>query len=191
MTLLRRAPREVYRVYSEDEFFECAAADEPPAATATGIERRRRDLGAAALLASIGAVGGLVAIASLTPAMRSGRGRGGLLAATGSFAASRLQGRRVWRQPAEHARPQPASASSRPAALAVTRASGPVGRARARIAPRSHDVVAHEPTAPILAASAESSQLAAVDRAAVSASTAAGPAASPPRGGASEFGFER
>jgi hypothetical protein len=118
MTLMRRAPREVYRVFSEEEFFERAAADEPQAQAAAGAEHRLRVLGAGTLLAVVGTVGGLVAIAALTPAMRSGRRTGGLLTATGSFAASRVHATRLWREP--FARPRSRKRSSRPTARALT-----------------------------------------------------------------------
>jgi hypothetical protein len=180
----------VYRVYGEDEFFECAAAVEPSQATATGIERRLTVLGAGTLLAAIGAVGGLFAIASLTPAMRSGRRPGGLLAATGSFAASRLQGAHLWRPPADVWSPS-RSASLRPDASGSTRAlqHAAVRNAMAR---RSRDLAAHEHTTPrTLSNSSEISRVAGVDRAVDSASTRVGSVASPPYGGGSEFGFER
>jgi hypothetical protein len=102
MTLLRRAPREVYRVYAEDEFFASQATDETFAESSPGADRRLLRLaGGAMLLAAIGAVGGLVAITSVSSAPRVGRRRGsGLLAAAGLRGSSPLAGARVWQQPA-------------------------------------------------------------------------------------------
>jgi hypothetical protein len=102
MTLLRRAPREVYRVYAEDEFFASQAADETFAESSPGADRRLLRLaGGAMLLAAVGAVAGLVAITSLSSAPRVGRRRGsGLLAAAGLRGSSPLAGARVWQQPA-------------------------------------------------------------------------------------------
>jgi hypothetical protein len=101
MTLLRRAPREVYRVYAEDEFFASQVADETFAVPSRGADRRLLRLaGGAMLLAAVGAVGGLVAITSLSSAPRVGRRRGsGLLAAAGLRGSSPLAGARVWQQP--------------------------------------------------------------------------------------------
>jgi hypothetical protein len=191
MMLLRREPREVYRVYSEDEFFECAAADEPSVATATGAERRHRAAGVTMLLAAVGAVGGLIAIASLTPAARSGRRTGGLLAAARPSAASRLQSALVWRQSANAAGLRPRSAPPRqmPRAHRSRRVTAP---ARGTVAARSHNRVARVPAVPILAPAQQRLQVvAAAGRVEVATSAPVGRNPSPSRSGASEFGFER
>jgi hypothetical protein len=100
MTLLRRAPREVYRVYSEEEFFACVDHDERFAPTAAAGERRmHRVAGVTVLLAATGAVGGLIAITSLSPGAGARRRAGaGLLAATRSFMHSQTARAHVWRE---------------------------------------------------------------------------------------------
>jgi hypothetical protein len=81
MTLLRRAPREVYRVYSEAEFFDGAAAGLELFTSANapgGAERRLRRLAGAAMLAgAVGTMGGAVVLASSRPTRSSGRRAGG------------------------------------------------------------------------------------------------------------------
>jgi hypothetical protein len=76
MTLLRRAPREVYRVYGEAEFLADPLCDErmrkPDAAA--GARRLNRIAGATVLVAAAGAVGGLIAWTS-TPSIASNRRR--------------------------------------------------------------------------------------------------------------------
>jgi hypothetical protein len=76
MTLLRRAPREVYRVYGEDEFLADPLCDERmrklPAAA--GARRLTRIAGATILVAAAGAVGGLIASTS-TPSIAGNRRR--------------------------------------------------------------------------------------------------------------------
>ena len=66
MTLLRRAPREVYRVYTEDEFLADASCEElfPTSGRAAGSRRLSRLAGTTLLLAAAGAVGGLVVLTS-------------------------------------------------------------------------------------------------------------------------------
>jgi len=187
MTLLRRAPREVYRVYGEEEFFACAGGDERLEVAASGMgERRRlqRVAGAAMLLAAVGAVGGLIAITSLSPVAGDGRRVGaGLLAATGSLVASPAARAHVWRERAGSDGPRHRSVRDRQA----DRRSAPDPRAdRARSvrragAPHMMAAVAlRQPSAPIEAAAPAS-----VARLTARAS------AGPQRSGQSEFGFER
>jgi hypothetical protein len=86
MSLLQRTPREVYRVFDEDEFL-VRGADQlgnhsaPPVAA----ERRlRRILGATVLVAAAGAIGGLLAVAGvLSVSGPRRRTRVRLFAATG------------------------------------------------------------------------------------------------------------
>ncbi len=66
--LLRRAPREVYRVYGEEEFFATAADERSEPTDGAGEQRLQRVAGATVLLAAAGAVGGLIAITSLSTA---------------------------------------------------------------------------------------------------------------------------
>jgi hypothetical protein len=104
MTLLRRAPREVYRVYDEEEFFARADRDECFGSTgASGEPRLRRVAGVTVLLAAAGAVGGLIAITSLSAATGARRRVGARrLATTGPPASARAASARaaaahVWR----------------------------------------------------------------------------------------------
>jgi hypothetical protein len=74
VTLLRRASREVYRVYSETEFFDGAADIELLAPSRAGGEWRLRRLAGAAVL--VGAMGGTVVLASSHPTRSPGRRAG-------------------------------------------------------------------------------------------------------------------
>jgi hypothetical protein len=79
MTLLRRAPREVYRVYSEAEFFDGPAGTElfaPTRGSRAGERRLRRLAGAAMLAGAVGAIGGAVVLAGSRPARGSARRAG-------------------------------------------------------------------------------------------------------------------
>ncbi len=100
MTLPRRAPREVYRVYDEDEFLAAAGHEqawEAPAATA-GAGRARRLVSAAMLFGAVGAVGGLIALNGLAPPTGTGRRiGGGLRAAAGLLISSGFSHARIWR----------------------------------------------------------------------------------------------
>ncbi len=96
MTLLRRAPREVYRVYTEDEFFaedEFLDGSEDEEVAGRGLlsmadrseigqpaaagRRTRRFTGAAALAGAVGAMGGAVIMNGLPSARSQGRQTGG------------------------------------------------------------------------------------------------------------------
>ncbi|HYB24114.1 MAG TPA: hypothetical protein VED41_09975 [Solirubrobacteraceae bacterium] len=101
MTLLRRAPREVYRVYDEEEFWQLhAAAAEGEcvhagASTAAGQTLRRLAV-STVLLAVIGIVGVLSAIARAPSASRGGRRAGSrLLASTAPLVSAHAH---IWRQ---------------------------------------------------------------------------------------------
>jgi hypothetical protein len=93
MTLLRRAPREVYRVYSEDEFFAAAAPDEDQGTAShpnSAGHQLQRIAGVTILLAVVGVVGGIVAITSVSRvAGARRRGIGRLSAASGSSGRAR------------------------------------------------------------------------------------------------------
>lgn len=67
MTLIRRAPREVYRVYAEHEFLADALCDEPLRTRGEAAGRRRLHgvAGATVLIATAGALGGVLALESL------------------------------------------------------------------------------------------------------------------------------
>ncbi len=96
MTLLRRAPREIYRVYSEEEYLDGAGTGLPiaaewqvdgsspvpePARQVVTGHRLRRAAGVAMLAGAVGAVGGLVCL-NLARAHGGVAGRGSLVAAT-------------------------------------------------------------------------------------------------------------
>src|SRR5580692_272813 len=96
MTLLRRAPREVYRVYSEAEFFDGPADTElftPTHASGAGERRLRRLAGAAMLAGAVGTMGGAVVLAGSRPARGSGRraGNGGAQALARARLVTRVQ----------------------------------------------------------------------------------------------------
>jgi hypothetical protein len=98
MTLLRRAPREVYRVYGEEEFLEGADHAEalqtlaragqggravlPPAVSGAGERRLRRVVGATLLVGAVGVVGALTAVSGLLSGRGTGRRFGGSLRAS-------------------------------------------------------------------------------------------------------------
>lgn len=199
MRLPRRAPREVYRVYDEDEFFARADHDErllEPSASGIGERRLRRVAGATALLAVSGAVLGLVAIAGL-PAPSGTRRRAGtnLLAATGSIAASRASLGQPRREPATSAasgrQSVRESASSR-ARVPVRRASpspSPSVRARAAEPPRRTLASAQQTTVIAMSPRGAASEAAASPSQPLR--TMASAAAAQQRSGQAEFGFER
>jgi hypothetical protein len=87
VTMLRRAPREVYRVYDEEEFLADAPYDERADASHVGAgePRLKRLATVTLLLAAVGALGGLVVLAGASSVAR-GRRRG----ARTSAAAARL-----------------------------------------------------------------------------------------------------
>jgi hypothetical protein len=114
MTLLRRAPREVYRVYGEQEFLEGADHAEalPPLARACedrranarsaapggGGRHLRRVTGTALLVGAVGAVGAVTAASGLL----SGRGPGRRIgesrrASLGPLVASHVSRAPIWR----------------------------------------------------------------------------------------------
>jgi hypothetical protein len=76
MSLLRRTPREVYRLYAEDEYLAGAtweSSAEPASTTGASDLRRRRALSAAILLGAMGAVGSLLALNSISQPRAAGR----------------------------------------------------------------------------------------------------------------------
>ncbi len=140
MTLLRRAPREVYRVYAEDEFSRERRAEPLDGCEPTGTrERDRAVVGAAdaaahgasmVLLASVGAVGGLVAIAGGAPVSHARRRAvASLLARRRSRASSTAAGAHRWREslrshaPDRVPRSEPRGAAWRAACAPSTRAA--------------------------------------------------------------------
>jgi hypothetical protein len=184
MTLLGRAPREVYRVYGEDEFFAGPGLATPIEAPSSRAERGlHRAAGATVLVAAVGAVGALVALTSFSSTTRAGRRVGsGPLASTNSIAASRSTSTHVWHEPAG------ANGSRRrrmgePPRLHAMRVAGPILTAdhHARV-----EVVDRAGSPPVeLADASGSSEMAAGPAPQQGASSGV------TRPGPSEFGFER
>jgi hypothetical protein len=118
MTLLRRRPREIYRVYSEEEYLggagsELGAGTESASA---GTHRLHRIVGVAVLVGATGMVGAVVALNSGWAHTSAGRGAEKLLAVTRS---------RVVRSPvvtASHGAP------SQPVAVRQSKATHPLLR---------------------------------------------------------------
>jgi hypothetical protein len=200
MMRVRRAPREVYRVYSEEEFFgedELLAggvADERRVRSAGGADQRwHTAAGVTIAAAAIGAIGGLVALTWVASAPRGGRrATAGLRAAAGSLAPSRLAGTHVWKGPSNADGPRPRGVTMRRIAAAKpSRRAGTPARAR-----RSPGVGVREQFTQTVAMAPTSYEAAAVARplasaGAVSAPTAALQPLHPTHPAASEFGFER
>jgi hypothetical protein len=129
MTLLRRRPREVYRVYSEEEYLGGAGtqlggiAEWRAAEPELAEHRLRRAAGVAMLAGVLGAVGGLVCL-------NLGRTHGGGAPGRGSLLAATRTSRGTGSAPAaDDARPQ--VESSRPVVVR------PVETTRSRVPPRS------------------------------------------------------
>ncbi|MGH2865236.1 MAG: hypothetical protein ACRDJX_08310 [Solirubrobacteraceae bacterium] len=193
MTLLRRKPREVYRVYSEDEFLADPLCDERMRSRdgASGGRRLKRVLGATLLFAALGAIAGLIAWTTALPAAGRRRERARTLAAVASIGPTRAPRPRVWRTRApaapagqahlgrrsvkRHDRAQPAGLRARRHAITSIRGGAlRLARAAGRL-----NAAAPYGVRPVGAASADApSALAAV-------------AAGPPRPDHTEFGFER
>jgi len=204
MTLLRRAPREVYRVYAEDEFFAGTGIDESWEPNASAADRRmQRIAGATMLVAAVGAVGGLIAFTGLSSATRAGRrARGSLLATAGSLGSSRAMGAHVWRLPTGADGSFHQGAAIRRTASAHARRE--VTPQRAAAVRRAQIAAARDRGVPVEAVmSASPTRIAAGASPGSSASPEPGtspePSASPepstsagpPGSGTPEFGFER
>jgi hypothetical protein len=103
MTLARRAPREVYRIYDEEEFLaedwvECLHAA-PPQRAQGGEERRSGRLaGVAMLCAATGVFGGVIVVSRLSSAKSSRRtlDRAVRATATALIGPARVTRTRVW-----------------------------------------------------------------------------------------------
>jgi hypothetical protein len=203
MMRVRRAPREVYRVYSEEEFFggdELIAggvADERDVSSAGGADQRwHTAAGVTIAAAAIGAIGGVVALTWGASAPRDGRrATTGLLAAAGSLAPSHLAGTHVWRGPSNAEDPRPRGVTMRRIAAAKPsrRAGTPVRAARAR---RSPGAGVREQVTQTVAMTRASYEAAAVreprgSTGAVPATSAPAQPQHPTHPAVSEFGFER
>ncbi len=132
MTLLRRAPREVYRVYSEEEFLADPLCDKRMREldAARGGRRLNRIAGMTVLVAATGAVGGLVAWTS-APSIAGSRRRERERShpAVASVGQIRSSAPRVWRVREGVARRSQAHTRVR---TAKRRGGTPFSRARAR-----------------------------------------------------------
>lgn len=103
ITLPRRAPREVYRVYTENDYLE--GVDGPllePVFPADAQHRLRRVAGAAMLVGAFGAVGGVLALNSPSPSGSTARRRGGSVRAVRGQLVAATRSRA--RPPAAHMR---------------------------------------------------------------------------------------
>lgn len=195
MTLLRRAPREVYRVYAEDEFFDGPGLEKCFEASRSRTDGRlRRFAGVTMLLAAAGTVGGMVANTSMSSTGNGRRAGAGLLAGASLLGAARVAQARVWQQPAGGPGSlRPGGARRRTTLARAPRRAGIPPRAAAFRGSRSaalHRSVAGE------VASRVGSVAVAVSSPPSSRSVAAtmpNPGASPgvPGPRPSEFGFER
>jgi hypothetical protein len=199
MTVLRRAPREVYRVYGEDDFLARVAdhQDIEPAAPASAERLLHRVAGTTMLLAAAGMVGGLVALTSLSSGAGTRRRIAtGLLVAAGSRGApsrrsARVSPAKVWREAAgvdasrKHGARERATSRTRVPQRAELAARVPLDRPEPR-------VISPDRTAPV----AEEAQPRSAPIEAVTSTTSSPVAtavASQPRrsAGQPEFGFER
>jgi hypothetical protein len=102
VTLLRRAPREVYRLYDEEAFVAGADQEERRESTATppGGRRLRRIAGTTTLLAAMGATGGVIALSRVVSAGGADHPLpAGLFAGLGPTVPARVGTGRVWRHP--------------------------------------------------------------------------------------------
>jgi hypothetical protein len=184
MTVLRRAPREVYRVYGEEDFLARVAEqqDIEPTASASAEGLFHRIAGTTMLLAAAGLVGGLVALASLSSGTGTRRRIAtGLLVAGGSRGASSRRSTRV--APAE-VLPEAAGAGGSRRRAAQVAARVPIHRPEPR-------VVSPEEAVPVAdVAQPRSAPIEAVTSTRGSAGATA-VASQPHRSGQPEFGFER
>jgi hypothetical protein len=172
VTLLRRHPRELYRVYAEEEFFAGARTGEGLSGELTPPQledRRRRRLAGAVLLAgAVGTVGGVVVI-NREPRARDGARRPGL----GSQAASTRPRRAARTLGEEITRP-------------LSHSLAPARRRR----PGPTDPAARRMLADSVTADAVDGRTTVV-RAPTGVRSSAVSSAGPPRSPGAEFGFER
>jgi hypothetical protein len=208
VTLLRRAPREVYRVYGEDEFWASSERElldggnrvgrTDATASAAGRRPLRRMVVSTALLAGAGAVGGLMAVTGAAPSPHATqRAVAGVLARDGFVAAPRAGGVHIWRERASSHVSRSRAAWARRVARGVSAggpASAPTDGVAGTVAPRAaHAIGPTDPGAPIeVAAVSVSSRPVPIESPAGSVDTPSASApAQPSSPGRSEFGFER
>lgn len=208
MTLVRRRPRVVYRVYSEEEYLAGVDALAEWATPQAGETRRGRRLqrvaGAAALTGAVGAVGGLVGLAVLRarPADRRALVAAGRQEAVAQLAASpwAARSRRAARSRmgatsrpsgtfSRDASPSRVSRGRNVADWARPRPTGGRGRRPVEVAPLT--ATAQAPAIPTRPALQTGARETAVNVAASAAGSAPVPASEARRPVQSEFGFER
>jgi hypothetical protein len=196
MMLLRRAPREVYRVYGEEEFFATAADARSEPTDGAGEHRLQRVAGATVLLAAAGAVGGLIAITSLSTAAGARRRAGAdLLVGVRLSGHARAERSRVWREPASPDGADRPGVIARRGGQRSARIRGVIDagaprRARAGSRPPAARAAA-EPERADVAGSDHQIQPVASSSPAQSVRPTASAASTSQRSGQSEFGFER
>jgi hypothetical protein len=195
MTLLRRAPREVYRVYDEEEFLageewiECPQSACPDTEERDGGGARARHLAVAAMLCSaVGAVGGVIVISSLPPANGSRRTITSLRAAVVAAVPARASRTRIWQARTVANAPGRESRQGSPRAAAGSWPSQVQTRREIPGSPRQADVAIEVDVPP------------SADARPVTASSATEPSTAEPAAAASsagrseahaEFGFEQ
>jgi hypothetical protein len=203
MTMLRRAPREVYRVYEEDEFFACADREErfESGASAPTARRSHRLAGATMLLAVAGALGGLTATTGLSSVAGTRRRSGArLLVASDPPASSRIANGRIW--PAREGSNGRSATAPKDRGAASIRSLGGARRAAnghpAAVSRRKggsrHAAIATAAGAPAAAGAVAAGSTGAPIELASTASAPPAPAtasARPRPPGQPEFGFER
>jgi hypothetical protein len=189
MRLLSRMPREVYRIYSEDDFLADAICGEPlpRSGVAAGSRRLHRLVGVTLLIVAASAIGGsivLTSVRSLAEGRRRVRARSE--AVPESLAAVRAPRPSVWRQRVTEsdARPGHASASHRTARRHGRVPAALVGKQKlhgaepsAPVGERESTLARQNPSVKVVVAAEAAPSLAAAD-------TAGEPEQA-------EFGFER
>jgi hypothetical protein len=201
MTLLRRAPREVYRVYDEEEFLartDCEVAFE--AVAASGERRMKRVLGATTLVAITGVVGGLAVFTSPRVAAGGSRRSRGLLAAASALANVRTARSQMWRAPVKTPvvvrRSNPVEAKRLPPGRLATRGQPARRGERMEATPSPTGLPAvlspqARPAPRPQAAGRSATWRLAAEQPAAEHPAAGQPAAGQPAAGQPEFGFER
>jgi hypothetical protein len=197
MTLLRRAPREVYRVYAEHEFLADALCDEPLRTREASAGRPlHRIVAATVLIAAAGALGALIALESLQSipgSRRRERQRSAAATATATavVAVTRASHPGVRRERGGRGRPRRRS----PRPQAARRAPDPVSPAGQRVQVGGLAPIPERAPAPESAGAPEGPPSPAGAPVAAAGSpvavSAAASTAAAREEGQSEFGFER
>jgi hypothetical protein len=199
MTLLRRAPREVYRVYDEEEFLageawiECPQSACPDTEERDGGGARARHLAVAAMLCgAVGAVGAVIVISSLPPANGSRRVVASLRATVVAPVLARASRTRIWQARTVANAPGRESRQGSPRAAAGSRPSQVQARREIPGSPRQADVAIEVDVPPSADARPVTASSAAEPSAVEPATTASSATASSAgRSARAEFGFEQ